>query len=59
MLKDVETIKEMWSPNLKSWFGDLKDGKHMGDWDDPRVAVIQVVPSEIRYVRRVLACFSL
>lgn len=36
---------------LKGWFGDLKDGKHTGDWDDPRVAVIQVVPAEIRYVR--------
>ena len=35
---------------LKGWFGDLKDGKHTGNWDDPRVAVIQVVPSELRYV---------
>ena len=45
------SIKELWSPMLKGWFGDLKDGKHTGDWDDPRVAVIQVVPAEIRYVR--------
>ncbi|KAL8292019.1 hypothetical protein RQP46_001485 [Phenoliferia psychrophenolica] len=49
ILKDAASIKKMWSPMLKSWFGDLKDGKHTGSWDDPRVAVIQVVPSEIRY----------
>jgi hypothetical protein len=29
------------------WFGDLGDGKHTGDYNDPRVAVIQVVPSEV------------
>lgn len=29
------------------WFGDLGDGKHTGDYNDPRVAVIQVVPAEV------------
>ncbi|KAM0749353.1 hypothetical protein T439DRAFT_315583 [Meredithblackwellia eburnea MCA 4105] len=52
VLTDVETIKAFWTPTLKSWFGDLKDGKHTGDWNDPRVAVIQVVPAEIRYWHR-------
>lgn len=32
-----------------SWFGDLGDGIHRGDENDPRVAVIEVVPDEIRY----------
>lgn len=32
-----------------AWFGDLGDGIHKGDENDPRVAVIEVVPDEIRY----------
>ena len=35
--------------SLSSWFGDLKDGVHKGDEDDPRVAIIEVIPDEIRY----------
>lgn len=32
-----------------AWFGDLKDGVHKGDANDPRVSIIQVTPDEIRY----------
>ena len=32
-----------------AWFGDLGDGIHKGDQNDPRVAVIEVIPAEIRY----------
>jgi len=32
-----------------AWFGDLKDGVHKGDANDPRVSIIQVIPDEIRY----------
>lgn len=32
-----------------AYFGDLKDGVHKGDVDDPRVSIIEVVPEEIRY----------
>lgn len=32
-----------------AWFGDLKDGVHKGDAEDERIALIQVVPEEIRY----------
>lgn len=32
-----------------AWFGDLGDGIHKGDQNDPRVAVIQVVPEEVRF----------
>ena len=32
-----------------AWFGDLGDGVHKGDHNDPRVAIIEVIPDEIRY----------
>lgn len=35
--------------SLTGYFGDLKDGVHKGDKTDPRVAVIEVVPDEIKY----------
>ena len=38
-----------WSNRTSAWFGDLKDGVHRGDASDPRVALIEVVPDEIRY----------
>ena len=34
---------------ISAWFGDLGDGVHKGDQNDPRVAIIEVVPNEIRY----------
>ena len=34
---------------LSTYFGDLKDGVHKGDENDPRVAIIEVIPDEIRY----------
>lgn len=45
--KDEKTIKELWNPLTKSWFGDLKDGVHTGEPGDPRIAIIQVVPDEV------------
>lgn len=35
--------------STSAWFGDLGDGIHKGDKNDPRVAVIEVIPDEIRY----------
>jgi hypothetical protein len=35
--------------SIGSYFGDLGDGIHKGDETDPRVAVIEVIPDEIRY----------
>ncbi|GAA6044536.1 hypothetical protein JCM8097_000484 [Rhodosporidiobolus ruineniae] len=49
VVKDIETIKALWNPSIKAWFGDLGDGVRTGEPGDPRIAVIQVVPSEIRY----------
>lgn len=34
---------------IKGYIGDLKDGIHHGDADDPRVSAIQVIPDEIHY----------
>ncbi|KAK7035494.1 hypothetical protein VNI00_011787 [Paramarasmius palmivorus] len=47
--QDRELIKKHWSTSLSAWFGDLKDGIHKGDENDPRVSLIEVEPYEIRY----------
>ncbi|KAF7976830.1 hypothetical protein HWV62_5518 [Athelia sp. TMB] len=47
--QDRELIKKHWSKMTAAWFGDLKDGVHKGDENDPRVSLIEVVPDEIRY----------
>ncbi|KAF9070067.1 hypothetical protein BDP27DRAFT_1382885 [Rhodocollybia butyracea] len=47
--QDRELIKKHWHAGLSAWFGDLKDGVHKGDEHDPRVALIEVEPNEIRY----------
>jgi len=40
-----------WTPlfSIASYFGDLGDGIHKGDENDPRVAAIEVIPNEVRY----------
>ncbi|KAI0369680.1 hypothetical protein BV20DRAFT_346240 [Pilatotrama ljubarskyi] len=47
--QDKEKIAKHWSSATAAWFGDLGDGVHKGDQNDPRVAVIEVIPDEIRY----------
>ncbi|KAJ7084341.1 hypothetical protein B0H15DRAFT_951585 [Mycena belliarum] len=47
--QDKELIRKHFSSSLAAYFGDLKDGVHKGDAEDPRVSVIEVVPSNIRY----------
>ncbi|PLW42486.1 hypothetical protein PCASD_04634 [Puccinia coronata f. sp. avenae] len=49
IIEDHEEIKKIWNSSLSAWFGNLGDGKHTGNYDDPRVAAIQVKPTEIRY----------
>ncbi|CAA7261784.1 unnamed protein product [Cyclocybe aegerita] len=49
IIEDREIIRTKWSSTISAWFGDLKDGIHKGDVNDPRVAMIQVIPDEIRY----------
>ncbi|KAF8627794.1 hypothetical protein AX15_004220 [Amanita polypyramis BW_CC] len=47
--QDKDLIKKHWSSTTSAWFGDLKDGVHRGDAEDPRIVVIEVIPDEIRY----------
>jgi len=49
IIRDREAIKSHWSSATSAWFGDLKDGIHKGDENDPRVSIIEVIPDEIRY----------
>ncbi|KAF5351684.1 hypothetical protein D9756_007697 [Leucocoprinus leucothites] len=46
---DRDDVKKYWAKGTGAWFGDLKDGVHKGDYTDPRVSVIEVIPDEIRY----------
>jgi len=46
---DREQIKKYWSPMFAGYFSDLGDGVHKGDVNDPRVALIEVIPEEIEY----------
>ncbi|KAI0298521.1 hypothetical protein BC826DRAFT_997819 [Russula brevipes] len=48
-VEDRSVIKKHWSTCMASYFGDLGDGVHKGDENDPRVAAIEVIPDEIRY----------
>jgi len=47
--RDPDTIKDCFSSTTSAWFGDLQDGVHKGDANDPRISIIQVIPDEIRY----------
>ncbi|KAI0930165.1 hypothetical protein AcV5_006949 [Taiwanofungus camphoratus] len=47
--QDKQNIARHWSSATAAWFGDLGDGVHKGDQNDPRVALIEVIPAEIRY----------
>jgi len=42
-------IKELYSPSLAAWFGDLGDGVHTGKPEDPRMALIEVKAKYISY----------
>ncbi|KAJ7725868.1 hypothetical protein DFH07DRAFT_853718 [Mycena maculata] len=47
--QDKDMIRKHFSPSVSAYFGDLKDGVHKGDVEDPRISLITVVPEEIRY----------
>ncbi|KAF2196290.1 hypothetical protein GQ43DRAFT_445261 [Delitschia confertaspora ATCC 74209] len=42
-------IKDLWSPGVKAWFGDIGDGKHDGGKEDPRITLIEVKPTYAVY----------
>lgn len=42
-------IREFYSPIVSAWFGDLGDGIHSGNADDPRMALISVKTQRVSY----------
>ncbi|KAI7881598.1 putative BLI-3 blue-light-inducible Bli-3 protein [Lichtheimia hyalospora FSU 10163] len=42
VINDRNKIKQLYTPDLKAWFGDLHDGVHDGGVDDPRISLIYV-----------------
>jgi general stress protein 26 len=42
-------IKEIWTEGTKAWFGDLGDGTHTGQPEDPRMKLIEVQAKYINY----------
>lgn len=48
---DPSKVKRHWSKKLEAWFDNKRDGKHTGSHDDPRVVMLDVHPSEVRYFK--------
>lgn len=46
---DDGLVAKLYNPTIKAWFGDKGDGIHTGEPSDPRMAVLEVVPDEIRH----------
>lgn len=49
---DDPRIKDLYSPTISAWFGDLKDGVHDGTDSDPRMAIIEVKAKYIVYWKK-------
>lgn len=49
--QDQPKIKELYSPVVSAWFGDLGDGIHTGSADDPRMSAIKVSSNYISYYK--------
>lgn len=49
IVTDRETVKKYYSPALKTWLGDLGDGKHDGSENDPRIGVIRITAKTATY----------
>ncbi|KAI1819243.1 pyridoxamine 5'-phosphate oxidase [Xylaria intraflava] len=47
---DRDLITKYYSPTLKAWMGDLRDGKHDGSKNDPRIGIIRVKMVTATYV---------
>jgi general stress protein 26 len=46
---DTDAVAKLYSPMIKAWFGDKGDGIHTGGPEDPRMAILEVRPDEIRH----------
>lgn len=42
-------IKELYNPVVSAWFGDLGDGVHSGNSDDPRMTMVKVKTNRVSY----------
>lgn len=49
---DDPRIKDLYTPTISAWFGDLKDGVHDGTWKDPRMSLIEVKSKYIVYWKK-------
>jgi len=49
IITDRDYVKKYYSPILKTWLGDLGDGKHNGGPEDPRIGVIRVKTNTATY----------
>ncbi|KAI0318872.1 hypothetical protein OF83DRAFT_1056051 [Amylostereum chailletii] len=49
VITDKNIIKQHWNSTVSAFFGDLGDGVHKGNADDPRVSAIEVVPDQVHY----------
>jgi len=49
IITDRDVVKKYYSPTLKSWLGDLGDGKHDGGPEDPRIGIIKVETETATY----------
>jgi general stress protein 26 len=49
IVTDRDYVHKYYSPVLKTWLGDLGDGKHNGGPDDPRIGVIRVKTTTATY----------
>ncbi|EHY58194.1 hypothetical protein ABEF92_005649 [Exophiala dermatitidis] len=49
---DDPRIRDIYSPGVSAWFGDLKDGVHDGTANDPRMALIEVKSKYIVYWKK-------
>jgi general stress protein 26 len=49
IVTDNGLVAKLYNPSIKAWFGDKGDGVHTGGPEDPRMAVIEVIPDEIRH----------
>jgi len=49
VITDRSSVKKYYSPALKTWLGDLGDGKHDGGPSDPRIGIIKVQTKTATY----------
>ena len=49
IISDRDVVKKYYSQALKTWVGDLGDGKHDGSENDPRIGVIKVEAKTATY----------